>query len=1205
MHLSDWMKLRCLLLVLAVLLFAQFRTAAQFVFSSLFPRDGLSSKEVFCSYVDAEGFLWCGTSNGLNRWDGSRFQTITPFSKSFPGLVDERIYAITEWNNKLWVGTERGVSCLDKRSRHFTTIPFAKLRDTSRGNGIHSLISDGSHLWAGTWRGLYFLDNGKWSRASKLSGAAAALDTTSCIVYPTHGTALWIRTDSMLYYLDAGRGIFYSSEHNPLHWDIFNYKFTTSVSEDGDGLVWFCSYFRNKGLHYFNPSTGTTSRLPGFDIQSIHRIYNDRHGRLWITTTLPATYVLDKASRRLTTLSTGESGLSYPLWHHMHEDKAGNIWISTANGLSKLPAVQPLESFVPLPAMKNSAGASYSLVNTLQVADSSHIWVCKDDGLYLMDIREKTFRRYAPSRDTMSSANRIFDIQRIDGRWWCGTGWGIQFFDPATGIFTPFTHYAEGHSLAKRSAMWIRKDAEGYLWFASWCTSIYRYNPKTGETIAVNNSRYGDISTTNALFCLRDSRDRLWFGHGANGIRRWNAATEKMVNPLQPSALGDVLSRCIVYNMVEDEVGRFWLSTDRLGAVQMDSNGNVLQCISLKDGLHTTAALYVWLQPGGRLWIATYEGIQTYETSRRLLSAIDLDFGIPVRDYSSVIIGYKDKACVSTNGGLAVLHLQYDATTIGKVPRPLISAVRVFEEDRPVPVADSSLMLRPNENFFSIDFSSQLHRDLPSLQYSYMLEGFDKDWVYCGRRQSAAYTNVPPGHYTFHVRTTNGFGNWEADEALMPIVVAAPYWRSNWFVLLCAGLLLIAGWQIGLYIYRRKRRKRMEQTIDYFANSVYGENSVADICWDISRNCIAQLKLEDCVVYLRDEHKPILRQVAAYGPKSPHGHEIENPIEIEIGKGIVGTVAATGKPVLVSDTRKDPRYIIDDEARLSELAVPIIHDGEVIGVIDTEHSRKGFYKEAHLKALTTIASICSNKIAEAQAEASVRENERELLQIRSMLADSQLMALRTQMNPHFVFNSLNSIQECIVTGKYGEASLYLNKFSKLFRALLENSSKPLIPLSEEIAVLELYLSLEHMRFEGTFEYSIDVDDELEAEEIMIPSMLLQPFVENALWHGLMHKEGERELRLSFEAISSEMFRCTIDDNGIGREKASTLKAARQANGKSHISRGLQITHDRIALMQRRGQKASIRIIDKHDSAGYASGTRVVIELSAYLTSIEA
>src|SRR5687767_11625449 len=171
---------------------------------------------------------------------------------------------------------------------------------------------------------------------------------------------------------------------------------------------------------------------------------------------------------------------------------------------------------------------------------------------------------------------------------------------------------------------------------------------------------------------------------------------------------------------------------------------------------------------------------------------------------------------------------------------------------------------------------------------------------------------------------------------------------------------------------------------------------------------------------------------------------MENPIEIETGKGIVGTVAQTGKPLLIGDTSRDSRHIVDDERRFSELAVPILHDGKVIAVIDSEHRQKNFFTESHLKTLTTIASISSNKIAEAQAEENARQHELKLLEINKMLAESQLMALRAQMNPHFVFNCLNSIQECIVTQKYGEASNYLNKFSKLFRMVLNNSGKNLV-----------------------------------------------------------------------------------------------------------------------------------------------------------------
>jgi len=853
--------------------------------------------------------------------------------------------------------------------------------------------------------------------------------------------------------------------------------------------------------------------------------------------------------------------------------------------------------------MPDGHGQYLTLVNMLHKADDTHLWVCKDDGLFLMDIAKSSFTRYVLSPDASFRANRFFDIQWINGAWWCTTSQGIQLLDAAKGTFTPFAQSPVNSTGGRRSVTWVDQDTAGDIWFAVWGDALYCYSPATHRLVVFKDTSLGDIGTGNCLFSFLDSRGRMWFGYSDKGVRQWDAARGRIVNPIAPGRDREAFDKLIVYNMAEDDSGNYWFSTNRLGAVKVNKAGNIIQSVSLKDGLHTTAALYVWMHPDGRLWIATAQGIQTFEPSRQLLSGLDLDYGAPVDDYCSVIINFSGKIFVSMNAALAVLNEEHKDRK-QDVPPPLLSVVRVFEDERVVPPHDSSLNLRYNENFFSIDFSSPLHRDVAALQYAYKLEGFDKDWVYCGRRQTASYTDVPPGSYRFLVRSTDGYGEWQSPVAQMKINVRAPFWQRPWFTalwLLAGGFII---WRIMRFVRERRQHKDIAQTIDYFANSVYGQNSVEDICWDIGRNCMAQMHLEDCVVYLLDEQRPVLLQIAAYGPKNPHGHTIRNPMEIEVGKGIVGAVAASGKPILVHDTRKDPRYIVDDNVRRSELAVPITHDGLVMGVIDTEHPRKGFFSEMHLKALTTIASICANKIAEARAEAASAHNERELLQTRSLLADSQLMALRAQMNPHFVFNSLNSIQECIVTGKYGDASNYLNKFSKLFRALLENSSKQLISLAEEIEVLKLYLSLEHMRFEGSFEYSIEADEDLEKEEILIPSMLLQPFVENALWHGLMHKEGMRNLTITFKFLSEDMYSCTIDDNGIGRKQAAELKAARQS-GKSHISRGMQITADRIMLMQRRGQSATLRIIDKHDDSGLPTGTKVVLELSAYLTSIDA
>jgi two-component system, LytTR family, sensor kinase len=175
--------------------------------------------------------------------------------------------------------------------------------------------------------------------------------------------------------------------------------------------------------------------------------------------------------------------------------------------------------------------------------------------------------------------------------------------------------------------------------------------------------------------------------------------------------------------------------------------------------------------------------------------------------------------------------------------------------------------------------------------------------------------------------------------------------------------------------------EKVEEIILYFSTSVFGQNSVDDILWDLTRNCIARLGFVDCVVYLKDKKRNMLIQKAAYGNKNPVNYEISKPIEIPVGSGITGGVAATGIPEIVGDTSLDPRYIIDDQVRLSEITVPLIFNEEVIGVIDSEHPEKGFFTEQHLRILQTISSICVNKIVRTQAVARMEENQKKMTEL--------------------------------------------------------------------------------------------------------------------------------------------------------------------------------------------------------------------------------
>jgi putative methionine-R-sulfoxide reductase with GAF domain len=384
----------------------------------------------------------------------------------------------------------------------------------------------------------------------------------------------------------------------------------------------------------------------------------------------------------------------------------------------------------------------------------------------------------------------------------------------------------------------------------------------------------------------------------------------------------------------------------------------------------------------------------------------------------------------------------------------------------------------------------------------------------------------------------------------------------------------------------------IEQIINYFATSMSGQTQVDAMLWDVCRNCIARLGFEDCVIYLIDHQTQLLQQKAACGPKTTAFNIIVGPIEIPVGKGIVGCVALSGMAEIIPDTSLDPRYIIDDAQRLSELAVPVISNRKVIGVIDSEHSEKNFYTAKHLQVLTTIASMLAHRIEKMHAENMMREREIELIQLHADLATYQLTALRAQMNPHFIFNALNSIQQFVLQGNADEANKYLARFSKLQREILHHCDQHLITLEKEMEMLQLYLQLEQLRFQGHFDFSIEVDDDIDASEIRIPPMLLQPFVENAIWHGLMPGKEQRQVRISFQPEGDHLLLCMVQDNGIGREAA-----ARNRKGSGHESKGLLLVNERLRILQQQYQQPFEAIItDKVHPDGTAAGTTVTLRV---------
>lgn len=214
--------------------------------------------------------------------------------------------------------------------------------------------------------------------------------------------------------------------------------------------------------------------------------------------------------------------------------------------------------------------------------------------------------------------------------------------------------------------------------------------------------------------------------------------------------------------------------------------------------------------------------------------------------------------------------------------------------------------------------------------------------------------------------------------------------------------------------------------------------------------------------------------------------------------------------------------------------------------------------------------------------------------LKSRMVELELRALRSQMNPHFTFNTLNSIQHYVLAKDPDEALEFIGKFSRLIRMVLSNSSHPLIPIQRELEAVEMYMKIEQMRLEHKFDYKILIGPGVDSEFDRIPSMIVQPYVENAIWHGLMNKEDRGVITLSV-VVEEDMLVISIEDNGVGRERSGQLNQQRL---KDHDSVGMKITGNRIELINAslRGKKAALEIIDLRDDDGNATGTKVIIRI---------
>ena len=1193
---------------LTVLFSCRLAAQADIVFQHLNTANGLSYIGVTALCTDKKGNLWIGTGNGLNMFIGKSVEKY--FASEYPALQNSNVVHLTcDRFNRIWILTAGGhVTMLDeKRQMHRVAIhnqEYIKIL-WILNSGVYGPI-----LY--TSKGNYFLNkSARWNTHDSLT--------------VKHFDFLPVRGFSELNMKGRSRVFAYDDNYYLLvHQDAFiKIKYSNNTVErkyDYPGLRPLIKWERNSLLAFDqNTSEIVSINMNTEEVSYLFRGLKDQYGREakgrfnFAIRSHGDKYVFTTQDNGICIFDKSDSSL-YSYRHHYADpsslgtdncsmlaaDPEGWVFIATPpDGVSYFNTRETIKSKL---LFTNNKGKGYDgLISGMSTTDNRTYYLGTEDGIIEWN-RINNLTRFIDLKDKNGAllTDEIASIthDNMGNTWAAGLEMGLVVLDKNKNTRKHFYYDKDNEaSLKVRRISRVVRGPDEYIWVCG-TGGISRINPVNFHVDNLQNTPLSALDTMHVVPIIFRDKNNLWIATSVYGLYHYDLTAKKLteIESFRPFKHYGILDFAL-----EDQ-GNIYVGS-KAGLFILYKSGSV-KWLTQKDGLLIDRVEAVIRDKQNRLWLGNDIGLSCYSPSDSGLRTFDVRYGLSIYGFrvGSYFKMSNGEFFFGTPHGLQYFHPD---SLYNKKIRLNVSVTKVETRKFTSGVSGSELYsLKSNDNQVSFHFGTVDYSPHLRTYYQYKLEDLDKDWIEVVDQNSVRYNSLPPGNYQFKLRVSNDNINWQDSENIISVHVAAPFYGTWWFRMIVLALGLGVIWYV-INFYRKKQMQQSEEletqmVINFFASRINSYQKTEEILWDVVRNCISKLKFEDCVIYLLDEDRNVLVQKAAYGPKMARDYKIHQPIEILVGKGIVGTVAKTGRAELINNTELDERYIVDDARRYSEVAVPLIADDKVIGVIDSEHSKKNFFTQRHLTILSTIAVLCANQVQRSRAEEEKQKAKIEALEDNQKVTESRVQSLRLQMNPHFLFNALNSIQQMILANEEMVATKYLSKFSKLLRTVLVHSDKEFITLTEELEILRLYIDLESIRFKSSFNYSIECDEDMDTDEIKLPTLLIQPFVENAIWHGLMHKEGERLLSLKFSE-SEDSLVCTIEDNGVGRKRSAEIKMV-QGHDKKHTSKGIQVSKERLQALNNTSGDNSLRIYDLEDEYGNATGTRVRINFKIKTTS---
>jgi signal transduction histidine kinase/ligand-binding sensor domain-containing protein/DNA-binding response OmpR family regulator len=785
-------------------------------FKQLSTNEGLSQSHVSAIIKDSRGFMWFGTEDGLNKYDGYKFTHYKHDQSNQTTIIDNYILAIMEDGARnLWVGTESGLDRFDRATNTFihysNGLTFA----------VRSIFLDNKNgMWLGTSKGLYLFNaaNGtfkKFTHAGKKTNGLAN-DYISNVTQDNNGW-LWIATDDGLYHFYPQNGKFIRYAHDPANKNSISASWLKAVYKDSKGNIWIGTH--GAGLALYNPKTNSfinfkhnPNNSNSISHDDILSIMEGSDGKLWVGTENGGLSVFDYPVNKFATYkfdANDHSSLSSNSVYSLYKDDGGNTWIGTySGGVNFLPRFgNKFSTYRQNPNNPNSLSNN----NVLSISGDDtdeNIWIGTDGGgLNLFNRKKKTFVRYLHNDGNINtvSNNYIMAIVPVDKNL-IGVGYhigGFDLFDKKRGIFKhhmPQANNPKSLSLSDVNNMYKARD--GNIWIGTWKGGLNHYNVKTGvfthyqNKPGDSNSIASDISNT----MLEDKQGNIWVGTDG-GLDMLDTKTGRFTHYQHNEANKQSVSNNTIEAIAEAGNGDMWVGTNGGGLNYLNRRTQTFTAYTEKDGLPNNVIYNILKDRKGNLWLSTNKGISRFNPKTKIVRNYGITDGLQGDEFKGHS-SFQTKDGQMFFGGVNGFSTFYPDSLEDNtfIPPVYVTGFQIFNKqviaggkNSPLQkdiTETSAINLSYKHSVFTFEFAALNYTFPEKNQYAYKLENFDKDWTYVGTKRTATYTNLDPGNYTFRVKASNNDGKWNDKGTAVSIYIKPPFWLTWWFKL-AAGLLFV------------------------------------------------------------------------------------------------------------------------------------------------------------------------------------------------------------------------------------------------------------------------------------------------------------------------------------------------------------------------------------------------------------------------------